>query len=82
VAFFYQIPLDEEIFDPRKDFYKGELVPIYKIPNKEEGEVAMEGVYTPGADVVACLTRRYSLGLFPFFVSFRSFDDSLRRSFV
>ena len=74
--FFYQIPLDKEKFDPQRDFYKGELIPIDDIPDKEKEEVAVEAVYTPKAYVVS-MSKRYSLRHFPSFLSFRSFDDHL-----
>lgn len=43
-AFFYQIPIGEGNFDPRKDFYKGELIPIKDISDEEEAAIAEKTV--------------------------------------
>jgi len=47
-AFFYKVPVDEGKFDNRKDFYKGDLLPLADIPDDNdatdnEEEEAREG---------------------------------------
>jgi len=34
--YFYKIPIDDENFDMKKDFYKGELVPINEILEEKD----------------------------------------------
>jgi len=39
---FYNIPIDEGNFDVKKDFYKGELIPVNEIPNNEADDIDVE----------------------------------------
>jgi len=39
VKHFYKIPIDEGIFDVKKDFYNGELIHVNEIPEEDSEDV-------------------------------------------